>query len=100
MRAARPVLRGAVPVAVLLAGAAIPAAVPAGGPAPADMAGRQAFERGCSGCHALDVAVAQPHSAGEWAAIVVMMVARGAALSDADQDVIIAYLARHHAPGR
>jgi hypothetical protein len=51
------------------------------------------MEKTCSaGCHTLDVVTSQRMSKSEWAAVVQMMVARGAKLSDAQARAVADYL--------
>ena len=54
--------------------------------------------RACTGCHQPTVIVAKSHTADEWDEIVGKMIGRGAELTDAEQDQIIAYLAKNFAP--
>lgn len=52
----------------------------------------------CSGCHALATITGKQYSAKKWGEVVDSMADRGAAVSDADYDVIVAYLAGHFGP--
>lgn len=56
---------------------------------------RTLVEKACgSGCHAVEVVTSQRMSAADWRATVTNMVARGAPLSDAQVNVVVAYLAK------
>ena len=54
--------------------------------------------RACTSCHQPTVIVAKPHTADEWDDVVGKMIARGAELTDAEQDQVIAYLAKNFGP--
>jgi quinoprotein glucose dehydrogenase len=69
-------------------GAFAPAALPGGD-------ARALVQKACgSGCHAVEVVTSQRMSAADWNATVVNMVARGAALSDAQVKAVVDYLAK------
>jgi len=54
--------------------------------------------RACVSCHQPAVILAKTHTADEWDEIVGKMIGRGAELTDAEQDQVIAYLAQHFGP--
>jgi hypothetical protein len=54
--------------------------------------------RACTSCHQPTVIVSKPHTADEWDEIVGKMIGRGAELTDAEQDQVIAYLAQNFGP--
>jgi hypothetical protein len=54
--------------------------------------------RACTSCHQPTVIVSKPHTADEWDEIIGKMMARGAELTDAEQDQVIAYLAQNFGP--
>ena len=54
--------------------------------------------RACSSCHQPAVIVAKPHTGAEWDELVGKMIDRGAQLTDAEQDQVIAYLTKFFAP--
>lgn len=54
--------------------------------------------RACTSCHQSAVLVAKPHTADEWDEIIGKMVDRGAQLTDAEEDQVLAYLAKNFGP--
>jgi competence protein ComEA len=68
----------------------------AGAPAQTDVPegpGKAAFQKVCTGCHALESVVRARNSRGRWGEIVDDMVSRGAQGSDEEIDKVIDYLA-------
>lgn len=62
-----------------------PAAFPAG-------AGQQQTIAACKGCHDPSIISSKHYSAQKWGTVVDTMVDRGAKVSDADYDTVVAYL--------
>src|SRR5690348_4003653 len=58
--------------------------------------GKPVFQKMCSQCHGLDVALAQPQTRDHWRSVVQDMVARGARGTDAEIDEVVDYLATHY----
>jgi competence protein ComEA len=56
------------------------------------------LERTCTECHALTSTLKQRSTRAGWSAVVDDMVARGAAVSDAETHTIIDYLAKNFGP--
>jgi len=56
--------------------------------------GVQTVESRCTVCHPPTMITAQRRSARQWAGVVDQMIGKGAQVSDAEYDVIVAYLAR------
>jgi cytochrome c5 len=52
----------------------------------------------CGACHDPRVVMGQKHDQGEWSELIDQMIARGAQVSDADHEVIAAYLAKNYPP--
>lgn len=52
----------------------------------------------CAACHPIGVVTAQHYSTEKWGQVVDIMVDRGAKVSDADNDLVVAYLARNFGP--
>ena len=61
-------------------------------------AGQRQVQAACSGCHAITVITSKHYSASKWEQVVDRMVDRGARVSDADFDVVVAYLASKFGP--
>jgi mono/diheme cytochrome c family protein len=57
--------------------------------------GKALVEQRCSVCHGLGVITGNRLSAAEWDAVVGSMIGNGAQLSDAEREVVVAYLATH-----
>ncbi len=78
---------------LLLATAAVaqrgPAALPAG-------PGHDQVQAACSSCHEIGIVTSKRYSAAKWDELVQQMVSRGAPVSDADYDVVVAYLTKHY----
>lgn len=60
--------------------------------------GKPILQRACTTCHTLGVITSKRATPDEWAKIVNDMVNRGADLSDAEIDQVIAYLSTNFAP--
>ena len=54
----------------------------------------------CAACHAPAVVTGKHYSEDKWAEVVDQMVNKGAKVSDADYDTIVAYLARSYGVAR
>jgi hypothetical protein len=52
--------------------------------------------RVCTGCHVPELVTARRHTSEEWDDIIAKMVDHGARADDAEQDQILAYLARFY----
>ena len=77
---------------LLLATAAVaqvPAELPAG-------PGHDQVQAACSTCHDMTIITGKHYSAAKWDEVVQQMVSRGAPVSDADYDVVVAYLAKNY----
>ena len=61
--------------------------------------GRAEVESACYACHSADILVQQRLNEKQWTASVEKMIRWGAVVPDADKSVVIAYLAKHFAPG-
>jgi quinoprotein glucose dehydrogenase len=57
--------------------------------------GKAAFQKVCSQCHGLDVALAHPRTRDQWRSTVEDMVARGARGTNSEIDEVVNYLAGH-----
>jgi mono/diheme cytochrome c family protein len=64
-------------------------------PALPEGTGRAEFERACTQCHSLETVLKTRRTRAQWEAKLDAMIAKGAKLSDADFDLIAAYLAQH-----
>jgi mono/diheme cytochrome c family protein len=84
----RIVVLGLVALACIAAAPKKPAALPKG-------LGQALVQAKCSGCHALLMVTAKRKTADQWGQSVDNMIDRGAKVSDADYDVIVAYLAKN-----
>jgi quinoprotein glucose dehydrogenase len=85
-------MRGALSVAfffILPALVAQPVRLPEG-------SGKPVFEKMCSQCHGLDVALAHPRTREQWRSTVEDMVARGARGTNSEIDQVVNYLAEHY----
>jgi len=63
-------------------------------PAPADATAL--LQEHCTACHSLDRVAAKSESLAEWAQIVARMVAKGAALDQAEAALLVEYLAQNY----
>jgi competence protein ComEA len=74
-----------------------PAAAPVAAPAAVlpEGNGRIQVVNTCGQCHSLDLVMAKHQTKKEWTATVNLMIERGASATDAQADMIIAYLAAH-----
>lgn len=93
------------PLPVTLLGAVVLATMPGGGqaqdaPSFAPGAGVDMVRSRCSACHAATMITTRRLSARQWGAVVDQMIAKGAQVSDADYDVIVAYLAQTYGADR
>lgn len=52
----------------------------------------------CTSCHNLDRVTGAPREREEWAQVIARMVGRGAELSDAEQAILLDYLAQTYGP--
>ena len=57
--------------------------------------GHDQVETACSACHAPDIVAGQAKTKEQWAEVVDQMIARGAAVADADYGPIVDYLTRN-----
>jgi hypothetical protein len=64
----------------------------------ADGPGKKLVERACLSCHNAHVIVIKRASADDWAEDVDKMVARGAVLTDDENDQVVDYLSTHYGP--
>ncbi len=64
----------------------------------ADGPGEKLVERACLSCHNAHVIVIKRASADDWAEDVDKMVARGAVLTDDENDQVVEYLSTHYGP--
>ncbi|MES2443209.1 MAG: cytochrome c [Pseudomonadota bacterium] len=83
--------------AALVATVAVAAPQAAGLPAGP---GQQQVQAGCGGCHAMTVITGKHYSAAKWETVVDGMIDRGAKVSDADYELVVAYLAKHFGAGK
>jgi mono/diheme cytochrome c family protein len=60
--------------------------------------GQRQVQTACGGCHAMTVITGKHYPSARWEQVVDRMVDRGARVSDADFDVVVAYLARNFGP--
>lgn len=74
---------GEVPAAAKTAAAGLP-----------DGPGKDKLLASCSSCHEPQIVIGQHHTLDEWKELIDQMIARGAQVSDADHEVIAAYLAK------
>ncbi|MCU0519538.1 MAG: hypothetical protein MUF84_02440 [Anaerolineae bacterium] len=61
-------------------------------------AGQALLEDRCTQCHTLDRVTSESKTAAEWQQIVGSMVSKGAQLSSAEVDTLVAYLAEMYGP--
>jgi mono/diheme cytochrome c family protein len=61
-------------------------------------AGKDELARACTQCHSLETVLKARGTRAQWEAKLDAMIAKGAKLSDADFDLIAAYLAQHFGP--
>jgi Quinohemoprotein amine dehydrogenase A, alpha subunit, haem binding len=61
--------------------------------------GKEIVVRACTSCHQAPQIVAKRHTPEEWDELVGKMIARGAAVDDAEEDVVINYLTKYFGPG-
>ena len=64
----------------------------------ADGPGKKLVERACLSCHNAHAIVIKRASADDWAEEVDKMVARGAVLTDDENDQVVEYLSTHYGP--
>jgi hypothetical protein len=64
----------------------------------ADGPGEKLVEKACLNCHNAHVIVIKHASADDWAEEVDKMVARGAVLTDDENDQVVEYLSTHYGP--
>jgi hypothetical protein len=64
----------------------------------ADGPGEKLVEKACLSCHNAHVIVTKRASADDWAEDVDKMVARGAVLTDDENDQVVEYLSTHYGP--
>jgi glucose/arabinose dehydrogenase len=57
--------------------------------------GKQQIDRSCTGCHGIDVIVAQPRTPAQWAQVVSAMVGKGMELTDDEYNSVMSYLSEH-----
>jgi mono/diheme cytochrome c family protein len=57
--------------------------------------GKELVQTRCAACHAVTVAVSKRQNADQWGTMVDQMIDRGAKISDAEYDVLVAYLAKN-----
>ena len=57
--------------------------------------GKAEVERTCTQCHSLETVLQTRRTRAQWEAKLDAMIAKGAKLSDADFDLVAAYLAQH-----
>jgi hypothetical protein len=88
----------------LLAALACAAALPALAAGPTDVLpaapAKAVIVSACTMCHQAAFIVAKRRTAGQWDEVVGKMVDRGAPVDDAQQDAIVAYLAKYFGPAK
>jgi mono/diheme cytochrome c family protein len=62
-------------------------------------AGQAEVQAACAACHPPAIVASKRYDADKWAEVVDQMIGKGAKVSDADYDVIVAYLARTYGVG-
>ncbi|MBB3956703.1 c-type cytochrome [Novosphingobium sediminicola] len=62
--------------------------------------GQAAVQTACAACHPPAIVAGKRYDADKWAEVVDQMIGKGAKVSDADYDVIVAYLARNYGVGK
>ena len=83
------------PLAVLVGMATSQAvAQPAADPLP-DGPAKALVMRACASCHDIHLVIAKSRPSEQWDATVSLMVSRGANITDAEQDEIVAYLGKN-----
>ena len=65
-------------------------------PAPAPEPGKTETTTACTACHEATTYTTKQLTAAQWAEMVDHMIGKGAKVSDADYDKIVAYLARNY----
>jgi mono/diheme cytochrome c family protein len=63
-------------------------------------AGQAEVQAACAACHPPAIVASKRYDADKWAEVVDQMIGKGAKVSDADYDVIVAYLARTYGVGK
>ena len=82
--------RWLLPLPPLLAAVAVQAQAPAFPPGE----GQATVQTACAACHPPAIIASKHYDADKWAEVVDQMIGKGAKVSDADYDVIVAYLAK------
>lgn len=62
--------------------------------------GQAAVQTACAACHPPAIIASKHYDADKWAEVVDQMIGKGAKVSDADYDVIVAYLAKNYGVGK
>ncbi|RVU05783.1 hypothetical protein EOE18_07315 [Novosphingobium umbonatum] len=62
--------------------------------------GQAQVQAACAACHPPAIIASKRYDADKWAEVVDQMIGKGAKVSDADYDVIVAYLARTYGTGK
>ncbi len=60
--------------------------------------GQATVQTACAACHPPAIIASKHYDADKWAEVVDQMIGKGAKVSDADYDVIVAYLAKTYGP--
>lgn len=89
-------------IALPLLGAIMAAGVQAQDTAPSfpPGEGQAAVQTSCAACHPPAIVASKRYDADKWAEVVDQMIGKGAKVSDADYDVIVAYLAKNYGVGK
>ena len=99
MAMAKITTRMALYAGALIATIVLPAALWAQAPtsfAPGE--GQAKAQAACAACHPVAIVAGKRYDAEKWGAVVDQMIDKGAKVSDADYDIIVAYLAKAYGP--
>lgn len=88
----------AAPILALLLSAAAPAVAAGPNDVLPEAPAKSLVVRACTTCHQAPTVVAKRRTADEWDEMVAKMVDRGAALTEAEQDQVYAYLVKNFGP--